>query len=120
GEQLPEGVAAGHCDAHARPREHGVRADDGADADEAELLADVREDHVGVRLGEVEDLLHSLTEPDAEDVAGAHPDQRLDDLEAGALRVVPWVQESEEAGAPVRLEPDRGDPERTRNADAAG
>ena len=43
-------------------------------------------------------------EPDA--------DHRLHDLEAGALRVVPRVQEREEPRAPVRLEPDRGRAER--------
>src|SRR6266487_141617 len=47
----------------------------------AELLADDREDHVRVRLGQVVDLLDPLAETASEDPAGAEPDQRLHRLE---------------------------------------
>ena len=70
-----------------------------------------------MRLGQVEDLLHTLAEADAEEAAGAHADHRLHDLEAGPLRVVPRMQEGEEARAAVRLEPDRSRAERARQAD---
>ncbi len=66
-----------------------------------------------MRLRQVEDLLDALTEADAEDAAGAHPDHRLHDLEAGALRVVPRIQEREEARAAIGLHPDRERAERT-------
>ena len=52
-----------------------------------ELLADHGQDHVGVRLGQVEELLHALAEADAERPAGADRDHRLHRLEARALRV---------------------------------
>ena len=39
--------------------------------------------------------------------ARADPDRRLHDLEAGALRVAPRVEEAEDARAAVRLDPDR-------------
>ena len=57
--------------------------------DEPELLADDREDHVRVRLGQVQRLRDALAQPLARDPARADPDHRLDDLEAGALGVAP-------------------------------
>ena len=85
------------------------RADErhGGRADEAELLADDGEDHVRVRLGQVVDLLDAVAEPLADEAARAHADHRLHALEAGALSVLPRVEEAEEARAPVRLDPDR-------------
>ena len=67
-----------------------------AGPDEPELLADDGEDHVGVRLGQVVDLLHALAEPLAEEVARAEADLRLDDLEPGPLRVLPRIEEAEQ------------------------
>ena len=55
--RLPNGSRQCERDPEARPRERGVGGDHARDADQAELLADDREDHVRVRLGEVEDLL---------------------------------------------------------------
>ena len=69
-----------------------------------------------MRLGQVVDLRDAVAEPDAEDAAGAHPDQRLHRLEARALRILPGIEEAEDACAPVRLEPDRDEAE--RNGDA--
>ena len=79
-------------------------------ADEPELLADDREDHVGVRLGQEVHLLDPLPEPLAGDPARAHADDRLHVLEARALGVLPRVEEAEHALAPVRLHPDREQP----------
>ena len=58
-------------------------------------------------LGQVVDLLDALAEPAAEDAARADADQRLHVLEPGAERVVPGVEEGEQALAPVRRRPGR-------------
>jgi len=50
-----------------------------------------------VRLGQVEDLLHRLAEPDAEETAGAERDLTLDRLEAAARRARPRVEERRQA-----------------------
>ena len=94
--RLPNGSR--HSSAVFRPAHANsdVREDQRRGADEPELLADDGEDHVGVRLGQVVDLLHALAEPVAEDVARAEADLRLHDLEARALRVLPRVEEAEE------------------------
>ena len=70
-----------------------------------------------MRLGQVVVLDHSLAEPDAEETAGREADHGLHRLEAGAERVVPRVQEAEEAYAAVRRERDRHEPE---GSDVAG
>src|SRR6478672_5086517 len=124
-EPLAEGVLALQRDLQAEVREGAVGGDHGGRADEAELLADDREDHVRMRFREVVHLLDALAETDAEDPAGAEPDHRLDGLEAGALRVLPRVEEAEQARAPVRLEPDgeqaeRADDPETEAERAAG
>jgi hypothetical protein len=90
-QQLAERVSAREGHAEAGIAERGKRADHGDRSDEAELLADDGEDHVRVRLGEVEELEHALAEADSEDPAGAHPDHRLDRLEARPLCIAPRV-----------------------------
>ena len=57
-------------------------------ADEAELLADDREDEVGVRVREEHPLGAAGAEPDAVHAAAAERDQRLRDLVAGVRRVL--------------------------------
>ena len=57
--------------------------------EQAEFLGQHREQEVGVRLGQVEQLLHALPEPDAEPLAAADGDQRLGELEAAAERDPP-------------------------------
>ena len=66
-------------------------------ADQPELLADQREDEIGVRLGQEEHLLLALPEPDAAEAAGAEGDERLHELKAGVLRVRPRIEEGEQA-----------------------
>src|SRR5688572_16108787 len=109
GEALAEGVRAAQGDLQPRVGERAVGGDHERRADQPELLADDREDHVGVRLREVEDLLDALTEPLAEQSPRAEADERLHGLEAGALRIVPRVHEAQDPRASVGLDPDRGD-----------
>jgi len=59
-----------------------------------------------------------VAEAHTEDAAGPHPDQRLHGLEAGALRILPGVEEAEDARAPVGLEPDRDQAERNGDPDS--
>jgi hypothetical protein len=111
-EPLPEGVLAGERDAKTGVGEGSVRRDHRGDPEQAELLPDHRHDHVRVRLGQVVDLRDALAETGAEQPARPEPDQRLHGLEARSLRVLPRVEEAEDARAAVRLEPDRDQPER--------
>ena len=71
----PDRVGVIHFDAHAD------------DADESELLGQHREDEVGMRLGQVEELLAAFHQAEAGQSAGADGDHGLDDVEAAALRV---------------------------------
>src|SRR6185436_3062247 len=117
-EPLAEGVLALQRDLQAEVGEGAVGGDHGGRADEAKLLADDGEDHVRVRLREVVHLLNALAEAHAEDPAGAEPDHRLHGLEAGPLRVLPRVEEAEQARAAVRLEPDGEQAERGDDPEA--
>ena len=70
-----------------------------AHADEAQFLADHREQEVGVRLGQVVQLLDAAAQALAEDLAAAEGDQRMRQLVGLALRVrrVPRVEVGEDA-----------------------
>src|SRR5918992_4871846 len=89
GDELPERISAAEGDGEARERERRERADDEQRADQPELLADDGEDHVGVGLGQVVDLLDALAESLPGEAARADADDRLHSLEAFALRVLP-------------------------------
>src|SRR3954452_9825225 len=78
------------------PEDHPVERDDAAQPGHAEFLPDDGEDEVRMRLGQVEDLLDRLPEPDAEEPARAERDLSLHRLEAGAARVAPRVDEGRE------------------------
>ena len=110
-ERLAERIGAAKRDSQAGVGEGNVGGDDPERADQAELLGDDGEDHVRVRLGEVEDLLDAVAEPGPEEPARSDPDHRLDRLVAGALRVAPGVEEAKDSRTPVRLEPGGGDAE---------
>ena len=85
----------------SRNDEHG--------ADEAKLLGNVGEDEVGVRLGQVEELLHAFHVAAAGEAAGADGDERLVDVEAGALRIGIGIEEDQHAlAAPRNHEKQRG------------
>ena len=81
------------CPRHAITQK---QSSDGGGADQAELLADHGVDEVGVRLGQIEQLLDAFDESAPEDAAGADGDERLDDLEALAVRVRPRVEKREQ------------------------
>src|SRR5688572_13677105 len=71
GDEATERVGCVHRDTEAAPREQGEQEDDAQAADEAELLADDREDEVvpRVRDGEAAGMRVALTEADPEDAA---------------------------------------------------
>ena len=90
--------------------EHGEQADHHDHADEAELLGEHREHEIGVRLGQVEQLLHARAEADAEPLAAADRDQRLHELEAAVERVAPGIEEARQAAQAVRRQAPRARP----------
>ena len=71
-------------------------------ADEAELLADDREDEVGVRLGKEEELLPPVADAESAQAAGADRDQRLHRLEPLPQRIGLGIQKREQPLAPIR------------------
>ena len=92
------------ADVEQAPREPEEGDDHARDADEAELLADHGEQEVGVRLGQVVELLDARAQALAEDLAAAERDQRMRELVGLAERVllVPRVEVGEDALAPPR------------------
>ena len=66
---------------------------DEARADQSQFLRNYGEDEVGVRLGKLEKLLLSLHQPESGQPAGAHRNQRLDDMEAASLPIGPGIDE---------------------------
>ena len=117
-EVAAEGIRRAQADAQPPPDEQREERDDADGADQPQLLADDGEDEVGVGLGQVEELLLRLPEPAAEPATRAEREERLDDLEAAALRVVPRVDEGDHAPPPVRLHRDQRAPPRAARAGA--
>ena len=76
-EAFPERILAAHRNVEPCIGEQCIGGDHRRDPDEPELLADIGQHHVGVRFGQVEDLLDALAEPHAEPATGAHADLRL-------------------------------------------
>ena len=70
--------------------------------DQAELFAEHREDKVGVLLGQIEELRARGAQSDAEEPAAAERQKRLDDVEAGIERILPWIEEGKDSRAPIR------------------
>src|SRR5258708_1340073 len=70
-------------------------------ADEAELLADDRENEVGVRLRQEKELLPAVADAQPAQSSGADRDQRLHRLEPFSQRIGFRIQEREEPVAPV-------------------
>src|SRR5499427_619404 len=85
----PDGEGAHH--------EPGEQRDHGEHPCEPQLLADHREQEVGVRLGQVEQLLDSRPEPHSEPLAAPERDERVRQLVAAAERVGPGIHEPEDA-----------------------
>ena len=121
--------ASGRRRAARRPRQATTakHEHDRHGADEAELLADDREDEVGVGIRQEEELLPAPPEPVAEPSPGADGDQRLDRLEPRSQRIRLGPEEREQPRpAVVRREGDqdassghrRGAPKRKQRARA--
>jgi hypothetical protein len=68
---FPKGIPASEGEPKPGVGECAVGQHDERDADQAELLADDGEDHVGVRLGQIAVLENSVAEPPPEDPARA-------------------------------------------------
>ena len=81
--------------------QEAVEEQHGAHAGHTQLLADDRENEVGVRLGQVEDLLHRLPEPAAEEPARPQRDLPLDRLKARPAGVRPRVEKGRQPRPPV-------------------
>src|SRR5947209_14866351 len=109
-----EGIGRSQTDPEPAPDEHDEEGDDGERAHQAELLADDREDEVGVRFREIEELLARGADALAEDSAVSEREPRLDDLEPAASRIGPRIDEREDAAQPVRRHPDRHHERRQR------
>ena len=90
GEDRPELVLRRRGDPQPPLHEHEVQAEDRQDPDEAQLLAEGREREVGVERRDRRppgDRRQPVPEPRPDEAAARERVQRLDDLEAGALRV---------------------------------
>ena len=94
---------SGDCVAARMPEPHEAAEErehqDGTD--DAELLADDREDEVGVRVGQEAPLRLPAAEAGADEVARSQPDERLHDLVARARAVGRWIHERQQPGPAV-------------------
>src|SRR5438876_12415435 len=76
-EQLPEGVLGMARDTKAEPDERAEQQRNGEHAEEAPLLANRREDEIGVRVRQVAELLLALSESGAEQLPCPDARERL-------------------------------------------
>jgi hypothetical protein len=93
--------------ANAAPQEQHEAGHHRRRADQAQFLADHREDEVAVGVGQVEELLPAFHEAGARHPAGAHRDQALDDVVAAAARVGIGIEERLDPVATVGRHHDR-------------
>src|SRR5947209_7103852 len=84
-----EGIGRPQSDPEPAPDQNDEEGDDGRGADEAQLLADDREDEIRVRFREVEELLAGRADALAEDPPVAEREPGLDDLKAAPARIRP-------------------------------
>ena len=89
---------------HARnlkgaPHQRDEQGEHAEHAHQSELLGEHGEHEIGVRLGQIEQLLHAAAEADAEPGAAADRDQRLRQLKAAVEGIVPGMQK---AGEPLQ------------------
>jgi hypothetical protein len=89
-------------DAQAAPCDDAEAEEDRGRANQSELLADDGIDEVGMRLRQIEQLLHAGHQAAAEDTACADGDKRLNDLETVAKGVGPWIPERQQTSPAVR------------------
>ena len=93
--------------ADAAPTVNDKERDDEQRADETEFLANHGIDEIGVRLGQVKQLLLAFHQADAGKPSGAHSNQRLPQLKASALRVGAGIPKREKAGHAIRSQRDQ-------------
>ena len=81
--------------------EPGEQAHHDGNADKAELLGDDCQQKIGMRLGQIEQLLHAAAQPQPQPFAAAESNQRVRQLVALAIGVGKRVHETEDALHPV-------------------
>src|SRR6266850_6352559 len=101
-EVITTAVRGAHGRHDAAPEQHPERRNHRRGSDQPQLLRDHREDEIGVRLRQEEQLLAALADALAVQAAAGHCQDRLAHLEAGPQRVVLRVQERQDAANAVR------------------
>src|ERR1700721_1260532 len=98
GEEACEGILreAGRTQP-AIPEGHEQRNDDHR-AQQTKLLGDIGEDEIRVRLRQLEEFLQAVHITAAPPSPCTHRDERLDGVEAGTLRILPWIEKGQHAG----------------------
>src|SRR5438094_468085 len=114
GEQAREPILMSDGDAEATRRHHREAREDDERPGQPELLADHREEEVGVRLGEVEHLLPALAEPHTPQAPRAEGDERLLELEVDAEGIAVGVKEGDDARPAIGRLPRHGGERRER------
>jgi hypothetical protein len=92
------------CDPQPPPGDDAERDQNRGRADESDLLADDGEDEIVVRLGQEEELLHAVPEPESEHAARSNRDLRLQELVTLAQWTAGGIHEGENAQHAIRLE----------------
>src|SRR6266852_4229830 len=92
-----EALLAESRDPEAAPNQKGKGRNHGDRADESQLLADNRENEVGVRLGKEEEFLPSVADAQPMQAAGTDRDERLHGLESLPLRIGLGIQKGQKA-----------------------
>src|SRR3989449_7715214 len=103
----PEGARRGVGGADPAPDDRRKEQQHRRDAREPQLLADDAEDEVGVRGGKEEQFLVAFSQSDPERPARPEREERLHGLVAVAPRVLPGIEEGEDALDAIRRLPDQ-------------
>src|SRR5437899_6035167 len=106
-------AADGECPQHQPRKERDYRDH----PHESQLFADHREQEVGMRLREIEELLDARPQSDAEPFAAAECDERVRKLVAAAERIRPGINEAEDPLHAVRGRQDQSGEARCTNHD---
>ena len=81
--------------------------DDKQDGDEAELFGDHREQKVGVRFRQIEQLLDTCSQSHPQPLSATECDQCVRELIAFAVRIGPGVHEADDALHAIGRRPDK-------------
>src|SRR6266542_3767853 len=120
GEQRAGAVRRGDRDPRPLVRDREEQQHHRQRPPQAELVAEHREDRIGVRRGQETELLLARGQPLAERAPEREPVERLDGLEARAARVAPGIEERDDARHPVRLDHRGARPEDQREGGEGG